>query len=300
MSMRGTMTTSFNRPRAIYSAVILGALLLPSTAWAEGDKVMQADCVSAFETAQELRSSGDLVTARARLLSCIRTECPSSVRVECGKWFEQVEREVPTFVVSAQADGEDRTDVQVEMDGKPVQDSLDGKAVQVNPGAHSFRFYLAPFDALEKKIVISEGDKLRVIAVEFQTPKPAAPPPTPPPAPALLPAPRATHRPVPPAVYVLGGVAALGGASFAYFAVTGANKQNDLKASCAPSCSKDDVQNVRSKYLLADISLGVGVAALATSTVLYLTRPDQPLDESAQISVSPTHGGMNASARFRF
>ena len=298
MSMRETMTTSFNRLFATYCAILMGALL-PSTAWADGDKGTQADCVSAFETAQELRSTGDLVTARARLLSCIRTECPSSVRTECGKWFEQVEREVPTFIVSAQADGEDRTDVRVEMDGKPVQDSLDGKAVQVNPGAHSFRFYLAPFDAMEKKIVISEGDKLRVISVEFQSPKRADPAPAPPPAPAL-PTPRPTYRPIPPAVYVLGSVAALGGASFAYFAVTGATKQDNLKASCAPSCSKDDVQNVRSKYLLADISLGVGVAALVTGTVLYLARPDQPLAESAQVSIFPTRGGLNASARFQF
>ena len=282
----------------VVSSAILASVLAPTSARAEGDKDVRAECVSAFETSQELRASGDFVTARTRLLSCIRPECPSSVRTECSKWFEQVEREVPTFVVSAKADGEDRTEVKVEMDGQLVQESLNGKAVQVNPGAHSFRFTLAPFDPIEKKVVIGEGDKFRAISVEFLSPKKpeaAAPPSVVAPA-----APQATERPVPAAVYVLGGVAVLGGAGFAYFGITGSNKQDDLKTSCSPSCSSDDVKNLRSKYLLADVSLGVGVAALVTSTVLYLTRPEKTVDYSAQLSVFPTSGGMTASARFNF
>ena len=219
------------------------------------------------------------------------------MRTECSKWFDQIEREVPSFVVSAKADGEDRTDVKVEMDGKLVQESLDGKAVQLNPGAHSFIFTLPPFDPIEKKIVVGEGDKMRPITVEFASPKKADAPGL---APTTPPAPKAMHRPVPAAVYVLGGVGVLGAAGFAYFGITGSNKQDDLKSSCAPSCSSDDAKSVRSKYLLADVSLGVGVAALVTSTILYLTRPDTPIEESAQVSVSPTSGGMSASARFRF
>jgi hypothetical protein len=270
------------------SSLVLSAFALSSLAHAadaDKDKDVRAECVSAFETSQELRASGDLVTARSRLVSCVRPECPSSVRTECAKWLEQVEREQPSFVAAAKADGEDRLDVKVEMDGKLVQETLDGKASPVNPGAHQFRFYLPPFQPIEKRVVLSEGDKLRAISVEFTSPKPAAAAVLP----APTPAPVRTHRPVPAPVYVLGGVAVLG-----------SSKQSDLEKSCAPSCAHDDVKEVRRNYLFADVSMGVGAAALLTGAILYFTRPERPIEDSAQVSVAPTNGGMSASARFRF
>lgn len=281
------------------SSLVLSAIALSSLAHAadaDKDKDVRTECVSAFETSQELRASGDLVTARSRLVSCVRPECPSSVRTECTKWLEQVEREQPSFVAAAKADGEDRLDVKVEMDGKMVQETLDGKAIPVNPGAHQFRFYLPPFQPIEKRVVLSEGDKLRAISVEFTSPKPAAAAALP----APTPAPVRTHRPVPAPVYVLGGVAVLGAASFAYFGSTGSSKQSDLEKSCAPSCAHDDVKEVRRNYLFADVSMGVGAAALLTGAILYFTRPERPIEDGTQVSVAPTNGGMSASARFRF
>ena len=283
----------------VLSSMLLAASFASGSAFAadtDKDKEARAECVSSFETSQELRANSDLTGARTRLLGCIRPECPGSVRNECTKLLEQVEREVPSLVVVAKADGEDRTDVKVEMDGKVIQESLDGKAIQVNPGSHVFRFSLAPFEAIEKRVVVGEGDKLRSVGVEFVSPKKDAPlAPAPAPAPVKL-----MHRPVPASVYVLGGVAVLGGASFAYFGSTGSSKQDDLQASCAPGCSSSDVKEVRRNYLLADVSLGVGAAALITGAVLLFTRPERPLEEGAEVSVAPTNGGLSANARFRF
>ncbi len=284
-------------PFAFYCSVAVAALHA-SPASAEPDKTdkeLRAECVSAFETAQEQLASGDLLAAQSRLSSCIRPECPGSVRTECSKLIEQTERAVPTFIGAAKVDGEDRTDATLELDGKVIQQTLDGKAVPVNPGSHVFRFTLGSFAPIEKRVVISEGEKLRSISVEFSSPKKAeAPPPI-----VAPPAPKAMHRPVPAAVYVLGGVAVLGGASFTYFGSSGVNKQSDLKSTCAPSCSHDDVQALRQKYLVADVSLGVGIAALVTGAILLVARPEVPL-EDAQVSLVPTKNGMNASARFRF
>ena len=280
----------------VISTLAVLSTLAPSAAQAEGDKDVRAECVSAFETSQELRASGDLLTARTRLISCIRPECPNSVRTECTKWLEQVEHEIPTVVFEVKVDGEDRTDVKVELDGKLIQETQDGKAVQVNPGSHLFRFSVAPFDPIDKRVIVSEGDKLRAISADFTSPKKAEAP-----APIVAPpASKPTHRPVPVPVYVLGGVAVLGGASFAYFGSKGTSKQDDLQSSCAPSCPSTDVDKVKKSYLLADISLGVGVAALLTGAVLYLTRSEAPVEDSAQVSVAPTAGGVSASAHFRF
>ena len=63
------------------------------------------------------------------------------------------------------------------------------------------------------------------------------------------------------------GAAALG--SFAFFAITGKSDENDLHDSCSPNCPEDDVDAVRTKYLVADISLGVGIASLGAATWLF-------------------------------
>jgi hypothetical protein len=71
--------------------------------------------------------------------------------------------------------------------------------------------------------------------------------------------------------YVLGGVGAAAAASFAYFAISGHSGFNQLEQ-CKPNCSRSDVRDVRTKYLVADVSLGVSVLALAAAGYL-LFRP---------------------------
>jgi len=71
--------------------------------------------------------------------------------------------------------------------------------------------------------------------------------------------------------YVLGGVGAAAAASFAYFAISGHSAFNQLEQ-CKPNCRRSDVRDVRTKYLLADVSLGVSVVALATAGY-FLFRP---------------------------
>jgi hypothetical protein len=42
-------------------------------------------------------------------------------------------------------------------------------------------------------------------------------------------------------------------------------KDNEQLAQCAPYCAPESVDHVRKVYLAADISLGVGIAALGTA-----------------------------------
>jgi hypothetical protein len=46
-----------------------------------------------------------------------------------------------------------------------------------------------------------------------------------------------------------------------------------LRNSCAPKCSDSAVSQVRTKLLVADISLGVGVVSLAVAGYLLLSAP---------------------------
>ena len=62
---------------------------------------------------------------------------------------------------------------------------------------------------------------------------------------------------------VAGGVAIAGFAGFAYFWFTGQSDIDDLRDRCAPRCTDDDVDPVRTKNVLAIVSLSVGIVATA-------------------------------------
>jgi hypothetical protein len=77
------------------------------------------------------------------------------------------------------------------------------------------------------------------------------------------------------------GLALLGGGSFAYFGLQARASDRALD-SCAPSCGRELVEDVKRDYLLANISLGAGIAgALASGTLLILSHSDAPTPSAA-------------------
>jgi hypothetical protein len=105
------------------------------------------------------------------------------------------------------------------------------------------------------------------------------------PAPAQPPTVAGPRRSKVPA-YVLGGVAVVGAASFSYFALSGHSEFNTLNH-CKPYCQPDDVRRVRTKYLLADISLGVSVVALASAGYWLFSAPKEaPIASSTPVSLA--------------
>src|SRR5205814_1618210 len=77
------------------------------------------------------------------------------------------------------------------------------------------------------------------------------------------------HTPV--LAYVLGGVGILGLGSFTYFGLTSKGDLSNLKDTCAPYCAQNDLDSVKTRMLVADISLGVGIVALGVATYLFVT-----------------------------
>jgi len=71
---------------------------------------------------------------------------------------------------------------------------------------------------------------------------------------------------------VSGGVALAGAVSFGYFALSGASAVRDLEQ-CKPYCPTNDVSRARTKYLLADISLGVAAVATGVGAYFLLSAP---------------------------
>jgi hypothetical protein len=275
----------FGRPAlALFGALVLGA------PHAEAED--SAPCIKSYETSQILKRNAELLAARRELIACMRA-CPGTIQQECSKWYEHLDRLIPSIVIHAESAGRDHSDVKVELDGKLLADKIDGKGIDVDPGPHQLKVTLEGHAPDVRELVVHEGEQLRQIRVVFDPPPP---PLTPAPS-----APVAMRRPVPAYVYFLGGVALVGGAGFAYFGLTSLSERNRLEKTCSPSCSDDDVAGLFRKSLFANISVGVGGVALATGTILFITRPSVPVTSGGTaLSVTPVPGGGEVYAIGRF
>lgn len=246
-------------------------------------------CIQASDEGQVLRDQGKLIAARARFVTCSRESCPKLVRTDCAGWLADVDSRVPSVVLSAQdPEGHDTAEVSVTLDGAPLAARLEPRAIPVDPGQHRFRFERAGSPAVEETVILREGERRRAVAARF---RPAGEP-VRPVAPSLRPT-----RGVAAAAIALGGVAGVGGGLFAYFAATAKSDADHLRATCAPRCKPGAVDAVRTKEIVANAALGVGLAALAAGIGVLLFGPrDAPA--AASIAVVPRGGVLIVGGRF--
>jgi hypothetical protein len=143
-------------------------------------------CLAASEKGQRARASGRLREARDAFQTCGEAACPAIVRNDCTRWQAEIVSSLPSLVFGARdAKGHDLFDVAVSIDGEPVAKKLDGKAVPIDPGPHTFRFEAAGYAPVTEKALVKEGEKARIIDVTLTEAAPA-----PAPAPTAAPAPR--------------------------------------------------------------------------------------------------------------
>lgn len=219
-------------------------------------------CIAANERGNDLRWKSRLLDAKAELLACSAEACPEVVREECAQLVRRVDADIPTlrFAVT-DARGRAVTQVTITIDGAPLAGDPSSGARAFDPGTYHLRVESPGLVPRDLDVVVRAGEKNRLVGVSLDaaTPAPAS---TPPPRDAAI-------RPIPPAVWVLGGVSLVGLGAFTVFALRG----KDTEA-CAPGCSQDQVDSLRRDYLIGDISLGVAAVSLGVATVLFLTRPE--------------------------
>jgi hypothetical protein len=276
----------------------------------------KATCASAYEQAQRLRRDRKLVKAHEALLVCVQDSCSEFIRTDCATWIKEVEASLPTVVFEAQgADGARIADVTVSSGGEVLASRLDGKAVPLDPGERVLRFEHAGAKTIEQTFVVREGEKLQKISVVFpdvgSAPAPpastTAPVPTPPPsASSTIVAPPVDAGPPQPApipwtVWALGGVGVVGLGVFTGFAISGYSgiPALDRCKSTPPYCSESDIQAVRTKYLIGDIGLAVGVVAIgAAATIYFFGRPDAKGRPAVGASFTPDGARAFVGGRF--
>jgi len=282
--------------RAVLAVLVATGTLLASETVARADEREQ--CASAADQAQQLRDEGKYRRAREQLLICARDLCPTPIKRDCLEWLSQLESVAPTVVLSAKEGTRDLSDVKVSVDGVVVTEKLDGKPIQMDLGKHTLKFEYAG-QTKEEDFIIGAGQKNRSVGVTFT---PAA-------APAVVaPPPKDSGGSIVPALVVGGiGVVALG--SFAIFGLGGKSDVDDLQA-CKGHCAETDVDKARTKLIIADISLGVGVVALGVATYMFVTRPKVEADvktghastkpSPVRFDFGPVMGGAVGSVGARF
>jgi hypothetical protein len=262
--------------RAVVVSLLCTQLLWP--AGAHGEEDMKKTCAAAFSTAQRLMRSGSLLEARKKLVLCGGPQCPAVMRPDCQEWLGGVEKSIPTvvFQVSPETLAMPQ-DVRLTLDdGEPF--ALDGRAIGVDPGAHTITFAAEGFRPVSRQFVVSEGERLRR---EIATLEPL--PPTPrveePRLNLIPPAPVAKKGITVPIIIALSG-SALATAGAITFGVKARSDERDLE-SCYTHCPDAEVSHVRKEYLLTNIFIGVAAVGLATSVVLWILHKRQPRASSS-------------------
>jgi hypothetical protein len=255
------------------------------------------ECLKANNGAVEMRNDNKLQAARAQLLVCATKSCPADVRKECLRRIDEINAQIPTIIFEAKdRSGKDLSAVVVTMDGQLFTDKLDGTALPVDPGQHSFTFEAEGHPTLKEQFVIREAQKERRESItlgELPPPPPrekrveVQPLPPPPPRDTGL----GTQRVL---AIVAGGLGLAGVGVGSVFGLQAMSKRDDAQFSCRNVCvdqsGADKWSDALKTARISDIAFVVGGASLIGGVLLWVTAPSQPGQApGAQVGLGP-HG----------
>lgn len=252
---------------ASFLAALCGAVIMTTAPAARAGDV--EDCVKAAELGQSARRTDGLLRAREHLITCARETCPRVIRSDCARWLDDVEARLPAASIRVTSDDGHDLPAKITIDGAGSSEPA-GKSHPLDPGDHVFRAEAEGFQTAEQKVVLAQGEKARVVTLVLKAKVARRMGPEEPP-------PKVDDRRGPhPVVYPVAIIGVLGLASFTYFGLTGRSEASDLRDGCGKtsSCSRSDVDAASAKYLVADVSLGVGLLALGAAAILWFTTHD--------------------------
>jgi hypothetical protein len=276
---------------------------------ARGAEPVTAECIKTYEDFVPLRKNHQLKAARAKVLLCSSEACPADIRTECLNRLAEIDASMPTVVFEAKdAAGAMVFAVKVKMDGDLLTERLQGSALPIDPGEHTFTFEVAGRQSVEKHLMIFEGDKLRRERVEFEalaTPKSGAPPagallksePIEPPPPAAK-APSGKGR---IAALALGGVGVVATGVGVAYSFVAMSRRDHASSICPNDCAGTSGVNAwDDAHSAGNIATGgfiVGAATIASGVAVWLlAKPAAERAPASQISLGP--GGIQVAGRW--
>ncbi len=264
-----TVSRIDQRPRWILAFAAAASLTLLAARAARAD---DSACVASSEQAIDLRRQGKFQDALKQLALCADPACPNEVSSECTRRIADLKVAMPTLILAAQdGAGNDLYDVKVTMDGAPLLTRLDGRAIAIDPGEHSFHFEAAGQPPLDKRIVLRESEKDRRESVVIGPASRNLSTPAPPPSPASS---WSTQRTL---AVVSAGVGVLGLAGGAIFGSLTISEKNQETVACGTSScyagARSHYDNAITDGTVSTIAFIAGGAFVVAGAVLWFTSP---------------------------
>jgi hypothetical protein len=294
------MRTMMSRRSFSVFRVLAAAGLLVSLPARAADPTT-ADCIGASDASIKANNEHKLRAARSQLLVCAAASCPADIRRECVGRVDALNAAIPTIIFQTKdGAGADIIAVKVTMDGEVIAERLEGTALSIDPGSHTFTFETAGQPATTQRLVIQQGEKDRRERVVFgPTASPvAAPGPTPSNAPGALPSTPdlgasssssglGTQKIL---ALVAGGVGVVGLGIGAVFGAIALSQKSAAQSACPGSqCTTQDGVNkwsdAASTGIVSTIGLIVGGVGIAGAAVLWFTAPSG--GSSTQVGLGP-------------
>jgi len=269
------VTANWSRLR-VALILALTTLVLPEIAGADETSA----CLSSYVKVQELRTAGRLRAARDQAAVCGRDVCPRQLRDDCVGWMRELDASLPSIVLSVHApDDTELTSASIAIDGEAMPDALDGRAHAVDPGPHRIRAEAPGFLAAEVPLLAHQGEHDRPVKISLQAAAQAG----------GSPWGGTSSRSGSPALPILipGAVGGAGLGVFATFGLWGYFGSPGYQSlhACEGHCSASDVDTVRTRFLVSDVGLFVGVAGAAVATFFWLRRGPRA-DSAPNVTVS--------------
>jgi hypothetical protein len=245
-----------------------------------------SECIAANERAISLRKDHRLQSARAESVTCAAPMCPSEIRVECARRATQITAALPEIVFDVKdADGNDLTAVGLSVDGAHTTGGVDGTALVLDPGEHTFVFSWANAEPLTKALVLREGEKSRHESIVLGSKEVA---PHPPRDASSAPKGGLLDR---PAALGLAGLGVVGVAVGAIFGLHAGSAWSQSKAECGVTCpptahdrAVKDHDDAVQTATISTIAFVAGGALLAGGAVLFITPVVTPRSASVGLT----------------
>jgi len=280
---------------ALGTIAVLGASTASAAPPAASGAPDRKACIVAADDGQRLRDENKLSAAREKFILCASKSCPGVVAKECSQWLQEAERDMPSVTFRAKDEhGKEILDVRVFIDDQVVAESIDARALPIDPGEHKLKFARSDGKTVEDKFVLRPAEKNRLIELSFQGPARADKGTPVKGATTMTPDDPGGGFRIPVLGWVGAGVAVVGAGMMAFFAIGANDDEDHLRSTCAPNCPESERDGVDSKVLLANVGLGVavvGIGVAVVSTVLANSGSSKPKSGRVTPTIGPTHGG---------
>jgi hypothetical protein len=125
------------------------------TAPARAAGTTASECTAASASATKLAAAHKLRQAHDQAVACSAAGCSAKVKAACKKRATDLATAIPTVIFAVKdASGKDVTDVKVSMDGEALADHIDGSALSVDPGQHTFTFAAAGVPPIDQSFLL--------------------------------------------------------------------------------------------------------------------------------------------------